>query len=130
MRKKSSIQLLCFLLVTEVAGCRLEAPREVGDKCDGASYVYLGRTGERVLKGDNADYDLFLNANFCPPNAPYCRVRVSETGTSIVEQVSEQTIYCSDRQESCENDAHTWNAGEQVICEADRTLHCCSNENN
>ena len=92
MRKRASLEILCLSVAAVAAGCTLEAPREVGDRCDGATYVYWGRTGERIQRGDNPDYDLFLNANFCPPNAPYCRVRVSETGRSIVEQVSEQTI--------------------------------------
>ena len=136
--RNTAKRILLFIIVTAATGCTLEAARDVGDKCDGLSYTYFGRTGQRIEIGENADYDVFMKAGYCPPNAPYCMTlvdekRVGETdenGIYLGDEGLDTQWYCSDRMESCENGAHPWKKDNVTVCELDSAAHCGAHEIN
>ena len=131
MKKSASIGIICFVLMAVVAGCTLEAAREVGDECPGVSYAYFAKTGKLIRTGsEDADYDIYLRNGVCPPDASHCMTRMDDIGHSMVEQETQQIWYCSDRLETCESDAPPGKIGNTTVCESNSASHCGSQDNN
>ncbi len=127
-----------LIAVIVFAGCTLEEPRAVGERCDDVSFVWPDETGGKLKTGDSETYDFYLNNRACPPDKPYCLMKkgfvhrgtVDENGEYQGDVVYPDEWYCSDRKESCPKGSHLAADGAQSYCEQDSALHCGSAENN
>ena len=127
-----------LIAVIVFAGCTLEEPRAVGERCDDVSFVWPDEAGGKLKAGDSETYDFYLRNRACPPDKPYCLMKkgfvhrgtVDENGEYQGDVVYPDEWYCSDRKESCPKGSHLAADGVQSYCEQDSALHCGSAENN
>ena len=136
MRKTSVFFII--ILDTVLAGCTLDEPKAIGDRCDGVSFIWPDESGEVINSGDSTTYDYYLNNKICPPDKPYCLTKKGVVQRGVIDENGEyqgdivipDESYCSDRRESCPKDSHLVADGAVSYCEHDSALHCGSVENN
>ena len=122
MKTRMFFLCLCLSVVTAIAGCTLEAPREFGDTCEDIRFIWTADA--MIQRGDHPPiYDVNFDLGMCPPDAQFC---MTMTGLKTDSYAIDDLHFCSDKRESCPADSH-WYAGK---CERDTAEHCGSNDIN
>ncbi len=122
MRSKTSRFCLCISLSASIAGCTLEQPLEYGEGCEKIQFIWTDGS-HVILPEDPGNYKFNFNNHVCPSDAPFCMTLLK---ARVGDEIYGDQHFCSDRRESCPDNAHPYGGG----CERDTPQHCGSHDIN